>query len=138
MASDRTSGCSAAIRASRSRARAPSGWKAIFRGEAGERGRGDARRCVARISHVTGSGTRPERVQQRRQAPLSRRDRRIRGWIADSALRAMADRKAAFAHPPCAPLSAFRVAQQTGQSPMFHDKPEWIAHQRRALDAARR
>ena len=78
------------------RTRAEAEWKAIFRGETESGSAADAPRAAPA---APGSGTRLDRVQQRRQAPPSRRNRRIRGWIAGSALRAMADRKAAFARP---------------------------------------
>ena len=78
------------------RTRAEAEWKAIFRAEMENGSAADAPRAAPA---APGSGTRLDRVQQRRQAPPSRRNRRIRGWIADSALRAMADRKAAFAQP---------------------------------------
>jgi len=81
------------------RTKAEAEWKAIFRGAA----KSDDAECAARAPctapAVSTGGSRLERVQQRRQAPLSRRERRIRGWIADSALRAMAERKALLARP---------------------------------------
>ena len=62
--------------------------------------RAGARPTRSRVAPAAlAGGITARRVQRRRQAPPSRRDRRIRGWIADSALRAMADRKAAFARP---------------------------------------
>jgi len=66
-------------------------WKTIFRAAAESE---DAARTSCVAPSGSGSATRLDRVQQRRQAPAARHERRIRGWIADSALRAMADRKA--------------------------------------------
>ena len=71
-------------------------WKAIFR-DAAESENAARTSCVA--SPGSGSATRLDLVQQRRQAPAARRERRIRGWIAPSALQAMADRKALPARP---------------------------------------
>ena len=81
-------------RVSFARSRAEAEWKAIFRGEVEH----EDVECAAHASRaarpVSTGGSRLDRVQQRRQAPASRRERRVRGWIADSALPAMADRKA--------------------------------------------
>jgi HK97 family phage prohead protease len=78
------------------RSRAEAEWKSIFRGVAES---GDAVGTSRVAPAVSTGGSRLDRVQARGQAQPSRRERRIRGWIADSALRAMADRKAVFARP---------------------------------------
>jgi HK97 family phage prohead protease len=83
-------------RVSFARTRAEAEWKSIFRGEAESENAARASRVVPAMSS---SGTRFDRVQQRSLTQPSRRERRIRGWIADSALRAMADRKALLARP---------------------------------------
>ena len=75
------------------RTRAEQEWKAIWRAELGN----ESAEGAARVSRAEAGGTRLERVQHRRQATPSRRERRIRGWIADSALRAMADRRTLLA-----------------------------------------
>jgi HK97 family phage prohead protease len=81
------------------RTRAEAEWKAIFRGELGNESAESAARASNPAPAVVTGGSRLERVQQRSQTQPSRRERRIRGWIADSALRAMADRKALLARP---------------------------------------
>jgi HK97 family phage prohead protease len=78
------------------RTRAEAEWKTIFRDAAESE---DAARTSCVAPSGSGSATRLDRVQQRRQAPAARRERRIRGWIAPSALQAMADRKALPARP---------------------------------------
>jgi HK97 family phage prohead protease len=81
------------------RTKAEQEWKAIFRGELGNDGADSAARVSRTETADASGGARLDRVQQRRKAPTSRRERRMRGWIADSALRAMADRKALLARP---------------------------------------
>ncbi|MGE0037001.1 MAG: HK97 family phage prohead protease [Xanthobacteraceae bacterium] len=81
------------------RTKAEQEWKTIWRAELGSASAEDSARASRLASAVSTRGTRLERVQQRRQAPPSRRERRIRGWIADSALRAMADRRALLTRP---------------------------------------
>ena len=77
-----------------SRAKAEQEWTSIWRGEASDERTRDAPPAA---SSLVPAASRRDRVSARRQAPLSRHDRRIRGWIAEPALRAMADRKALMA-----------------------------------------
>ncbi|MGE3150783.1 MAG: HK97 family phage prohead protease [Pseudorhodoplanes sp.] len=81
------------------RTKAEAEWKSIFRGESLNESAENAAKSSRLASVVSTGGSRLQRVQQRRQAPHSRPDRRIRAWTADSALRAMADRKALLARP---------------------------------------
>ena len=83
-------------RVSFARSRAEAEWKAIFRASAVSEHAATASNVAPAAS--TG-GTRLDRVQQRRQAPAARHERRVRGWIADSAQCAMADRKALPTRP---------------------------------------
>jgi HK97 family phage prohead protease len=78
------------------RTRAEAEWKTIFRGAAPDARASD----VPLMASSLGPGaTRLDRVHARRQAQPSRRERRIRNWIAPSALLEMADRKALLERP---------------------------------------